>query len=246
MSDRTKVKRNRTVARAAKHNADQAMNPQADGNNNNNNNQHRIIRTRSRTAQFPLLRLPAELRNNIYAHALKSSSKIPLRSLEIPPLLQVSQQLRREALGLLTSVNDIKLVVRCNYCVVGGHVAGDKPLHKFYHSTGLLALDAARRAWMQAQDVVFRSLEIEVLCCCCDRTSIGVIGIRVPDGSGEFLVSFEPHTVRDPQGLEMFFDGVRTSFGEVLREAEGRTGVLGLRFGDLERIVGCFRWAGKH
>lgn len=236
MSKHTLSKLHRRASRAANHNAEQALTHQPD-------RQHHRIITRSRALHFPLLRLPAELRNKIYAYALAAERKDPpisLRALKIPPLPQTSRQIRGETLGLLTSVNEISLTIRSTYCVTGRHVASSD-WHRFYLDTGFLRLDAQRRAWLLAQGAVFRALEIRVLCCCCEETRIGYFRIRVLKG-GKCERSSSVKEVRGSEGLERAFDGIGKAIEGVLSKAEARNGFVGLSVGDLEEIAGCFRW----
>lgn len=236
MSSRALAKRQNATVLAAAHNAQQALLPSP-----TTSTTHRMT-TRSRAAQFPLLRLPAELRNRIYTLALTSPADeaLALRELTIPPLLQTSRQLRREAMGLLTAVNEVEVVVRCSYCVVGGHVAGSGR-HKFFNESGLLVLDDERRAWLEKGEGVFRRLEIEVLCCCCATTGLGIFRIQVGEGA-KCAVECKVGLVREQEVFERVFEGIEGKVRAVLREAEGREGFVGLGLEDLEKVAACFRW----
>ena len=48
--------------------------------------------------------------------------------------------------------------MRCSWCVVGAHAAGEQ--HPFYAETGKLMLDEEKEKWMEEQGLEFRSLKI--------------------------------------------------------------------------------------
>lgn len=143
-------------------------------------------------------------------------------------------------MGLLTAVNEMGVVVRCSYCVVGGHVARSGR-HKYWDETGLLVLDGERRAWLGKEGVVFRKLEIEVLCCCCATTRLGFFRIQVGEG-GKCDVECKMGLVREQEVFERVFEGIEGEVRAVLREAEGMEGFVGLGLEDLEKVAACFRW----
>lgn len=219
----------RKIERAAQHNALQAQTLTA-----------KRHATRSRATTFPFMRLPPELRNIVYTHALTTAKPpLGLAAFTVPPLLSTTRQLRAEALGFATQVNEFSVSVRCSWCAVGAHAVSEE--HPFYRETGKLALDGEREGWMEEHGVAFCDVKIGALCCCCEHTRLGEFQVRVKKGKFEVsldLVGF----VREEERVKACFENVLKGMRKVVAEAEAREGFVGLTFGDLKKMAGCLRW----
>lgn len=127
--------------------------------------------TRLRSSQFPFLRLPVEIRNKIYDLATKPEKALELNKLRIPKLPQACRQIRGEAMGSFTANNKVEFKLRSSCLLREKALTG--PGHLYFPNIGSLPLHYHQMKWMQKEDVVFRHIEIDVLCACCPDTKIG-------------------------------------------------------------------------
>ncbi|KAK6420979.1 hypothetical protein LTR95_016874 [Oleoguttula sp. CCFEE 5521] len=214
---------------------------------------HRMT-TRGRASHFRIMELPPELRNEIYPHALVKPAGIPLLSYRIPTLLHVSSHIRREAIGLFTSVNHLHITTRCNYCVKTSHFANKN--HMYYYDAGILGPDRpvsasiARRNWLILNNAVFTGLVVEVCCCCCPGgTRIATLKVAV-DG-GELKTQAElyqeetfPKAAREELkgALGVIEKNVLKAAKEVSQQAKGtEKGLIGLEMKDVKKMVSKLR-----
>ncbi|KAK3058268.1 hypothetical protein LTR09_001346 [Extremus antarcticus] len=124
--------------------------------------------TRTRGKIFPLMKLPPELRNNIYRHAFLDSNptSIDLSKVKLPPLLSISRT--------------FTTIVRCNWCIRSRHWHG--PLYIRYEKAGKIDLHPLLRGpnSLSKKAIRFRRLEFRVICVCCDPgITIGVVDLEV-------------------------------------------------------------------
>lgn len=158
---KAKEKKVRQTKAAALHNAAQNL--------DSSKPERRI--TRLRSSQFPFLRLPVEIRNKIYSLAVQSEKALELNKLRIPKLLQTCRQIRGEAMSSFTANNKVEFKLRSTCLLREKALAG--PGHHYFPNIGSLPLQYPQMKWMQQEDVVFRHIEIDVLCACCPDTKIG-------------------------------------------------------------------------
>jgi hypothetical protein len=153
----------------------------------------------------------------------------------------VSQQIRSEAVGLLTTANGIGLKIRSSYV---GLNADQTPVTQdfFNHDTGLLQLDGARLKWLEDNKMVFRDVEILVQCASWRDPIIGRYFIGGPFNNHKYtsrwmvLYPYAPNFVL----LKKVFTDIEADVQKLLKEAEARPGFTGLKLNDLEKIAKCF------
>jgi len=138
--------------------------------------------TRTRGKIFPLMKLPPELRNNIYRHAFLDSNptSIDLSKVKLPPLLSISSEIRSEALSIFFYEGTFTTIVRCNWCIRSRHWHG--PLYIRYEKAGKIDLHPLLRGpnSLSKKAIRFRRLEFRVICVCCDPgITIGVVDLEV-------------------------------------------------------------------
>jgi len=87
----------------------------------------------ARTRPTCFLDLPPELRNQIYAIALKEPLRQSIDKMKVPPLVQAHEQVRKEAMSMFLGINTFKLVLvikstlrdyRLSYCCSDGKLRG--------------------------------------------------------------------------------------------------------------------------
>ncbi|GAB7343733.1 hypothetical protein MBLNU457_1710t1 [Dothideomycetes sp. NU457] len=79
------------------------------------------------------LDLPPEIRNQIYAIALKQPLRISIDKMKVPALVQAHEQIRKEAMSMLLNINRFRLAIgvqsklsgyRLSYCISDGKLRG--------------------------------------------------------------------------------------------------------------------------
>lgn len=228
---RTRIYLVRRANLAAAHNLLQASSP------SDNPNRHK---TRQRTSAFPFLRLPPELRNRIYALALpRPTPRLEFVDFRVPALLHASRQLRREALGLVVAGTRVRIDVRSSFCVPSAQEMRAAVLagRQFYGPAGQLALGAERKAWIEREELVFKDLQIGLLCYCCKRALVGGFVIRVREGGCEVRV--EEGWTRNLEELQKATAVMAKGVRRVVAKVEARQGFVGFGYGDLLEIAEC-------
>lgn len=163
-----------------------------------------------------------------------------LRHFKPPPLLQVSQQVRSEAKGLLTADNEVHLHIRSNYVALNND--GTPTTQDYWHQhIGLLQLDEDRKKWLVDNNAVFRNISLEVHCASWWHRRIGkfFIGGPLNNKLTSRWIVFWPYAPNF-ELLQKMFTHIAEDIDKVVKEAEGRTGFAGLNLTDLEKIAKCF------
>ena len=220
-----KSRQKRWAMTAAKHNAAQIA---ANGDSTS-----RV--TRSRTAHFPLMRLPPEIRNIIYRLSLEKPDRIDARTMLIPSIFCTTALVRKESLGLLTANNEMVFTVRSSYCVTARGPASTN--HPYHFQIGRLMLDARRKAWFAQKEIVFKALRLRVCCICCRENTIGFLNFSILNGHLD-LTSVEMR-VADQYSLTCFFGMVGVRLYPVLRRIHNRSKTQAIRFRDVEELAEC-------
>lgn len=218
---------------AAAHNLLEANPPSADPNPHN---------TRPRTSAFPFLRLPPELRNQIYALALRNRAPTTTFSkFRVPALLHASRQLRREAIGFALAGTRTRVDVRSPFRVPAidhllrrGRPAAEPRL---YAEAGDVAASAERMALAEREGLMFEDLEIGVLCYCCEKVRVGTFFISLRAGS-RCEVRGQNCWKRNPE-LNRALVMMEKAIKRVVANVEAREGFVGFTFEDLLEIAEC-------
>lgn len=149
----------------------------------------------------------------------------------MPALLHASRQLRREALGLALAGKRARIDVRSSFRVppIAHFMRAMRPVggRKLYAQAGEVAVSAERKAWAEREGLVFKDVEIGVLCYSCERVRVGTFLIRVREGGCE---------VRGQNGWTRNSEELRRAFA-VMEKAEARHGFVGSVFADSLKIA---------
>ena len=151
----------------------------------------------------------------------------------------MSQQIRREAAGLFTAVNNIKLNIRTTYVPF----AQDKtPFFQqlAFDNIGLLDLDEDRREWLSGDKVVFRDISIGVFGAHAGMNYVGFFDIGGPINRYKYVVSSQIINRTNLQYVQEMFSEIKADITKVMNEAQARPGFTGLNLGDLEKIAKFF------
>lgn len=174
-----------------------------------------------------------------YTHVLKAFNRCTINSFRPQPLLQVSQLIRSESIGLPTTVNKVDMTIRSSYIV---HAKTTMPSMNT-DDIGVLQINSVVRNWIASNGASFRNLKIIVNCACCTKNSlIGEFHIVLPQNSQRYVVSAEMHPSRNDQRLSVLFGGIQREIERVLGEAAAKNGRLEMELSDLEAVAACFRW----
>lgn len=218
---------------AAAHNLLEDNPPSADPNSS---------KTRQRTSAFPFLRLPPELRNQIYALALRNRAPTTTFSkFRVPALMHASRQLRREAIGFALAGTRTRVDVRSPFRVPAidhllrrGRPAAEPRL---YAEAGDVAASAERVALAEREGLLFEDLEIGVLCYCCEKVRVGTFFISLRAGS-RCEVRGQNCWKRNPE-LNRALVMMEKAIKRVVANVEAREGFVGFTFEDLLEIAEC-------
>jgi hypothetical protein len=204
---------------------------------------------RTRRGHFPLMRLPPELRNHVYSYLLSEPLVINASTMLVPSILHTTSLLRRESLGLVTAVNDMGFTVRRTYCTITqGPVTSS---HQHFRENGKIILDTRREKWFEQSQAIFKSIKIRVICICCVDRCIGMIYIDIIDGQIKCGISEAP--VPHQCSLTWTFAPILGRLRSLLKDiqersevstSQGRSNLSKFKYGDLEEIARCFRFAG--
>jgi hypothetical protein len=167
----------------------------------------------------------------------------------VPSILHNTLLIRRESLGLVTAVNDMGFTVRCTY-----YTATQGPVtsaHQRFRETGKIILDTRRQKWFEQSQVIFRSIKIRVICICCVDRCIGMIHIDIIDGQIKCGISEVPvpHQCSLTWTFAQILGRLRTLLKDIqeiseVSTSQGRSNLSKFKYGDLEEIDRCFRFAG--
>ena len=164
-----------------------------------------------------------------------------IKSFKPPPLLQVDQQIRTEAVGLLTTANGIEMTIRSNYVVLAkDHTPMWQPLFK--HDVGLLQLDDARSKWLTNHNAVFRDVIISVLSASRAAGKVGTFFIGGAMNKDRYTTKWQANYPYAPnlELLREMWTDISADIEKIMKEAEARPGFTGLTLKDLENIAKFF------
>ena len=164
-----------------------------------------------------------------------------MSSFKVPRLLQVSQQIRNEASGLFTAVNNLKFAVRSSYIPLA---QDQQPLRSpvLTHDVGLLMLDGARSDWLKASKGVFTEFNFGVRTVCDEKFQVGAFYIGGQVNGYKLVPKWMMSFGSKSKALEEMFTVIAADITKLLQEAQARPAFAGLTFGDLEKIAKFFNY----
>ncbi|KAK3717951.1 hypothetical protein LTR37_005377 [Vermiconidia calcicola] len=202
---------------------------------------HRMV-TRSRAQQtFRFMELPPETRDSIYSMVFSTLAPhtLTLGTLQLPPLLSVSREVRSEALATFFAAGTFSKTLRSNWCIRNKHF--HEPGYYRHRAAGVLNLSPLLRdgdRGLPKEAIRFKHVQFLVNCVCClPGLEIGSLSLRV--------VGARPvveRTVRVEQlEAKKAFGAMCQSVEVVASQIAGREAFNGFTVDDLVRVAGCFR-----
>ncbi|KAK4498060.1 hypothetical protein PRZ48_010716 [Zasmidium cellare] len=201
------------------------------------------MRTRSKARVFPFFKLPAEIRNSIYAEAYGSDAPVDLDDLRLPDDLKVPEILG-EALPFFFESTPVVIDVMSNVCVRFQHLhhAG----HARYERTGQVALPKIlQEGVVPSKDVRFKQLHFRVKCCCCDQGKVLLnVDVEVVNRGTSLGALTETEVLNRQQVYASAVEELDKMAGwaqEAVDGISGRESFNGFTVEDLKDLAMCFR-----